>query len=335
MLYKNKRKTVAFLPAGNPHWSAKLCAKQVCNDFYFVKTPNFKNKTINLILSYFKSFYYCFKVPKHDIYLVNGSAGLFLGVLKKRLRRENCKLILRVNDSMFSNYELNYFKQWFLRKLYSNLDGAIAISEMIKKDINLKVPNLPVEIFHTRLIDKSLYKNAPDFDSRNILCLGTAPHLRKGTDIQIKVHKRFSSKKMFILGNLDYIKKIHNQPTNKNIIFTGIANPKKYFSKTLFLLHPARFDAGGTSVLEAMAAGLIPIVSHMTGNKDIVRKVDPSLIINDFLVKSYAEKLSELMNKSDEELKELSNKCITISKEYYGLKSIAKFKNKFWRVVNT
>jgi glycosyltransferase involved in cell wall biosynthesis len=38
-------------------------------------------------------------------------------------------------------------------------------------------------------------------------------------------------------------------------------------------LHPARSEPFGLSVVQAMAAGLLPIVTDMTGAKDLVKQV--------------------------------------------------------------
>jgi glycosyltransferase involved in cell wall biosynthesis len=51
-----------------------------------------------------------------------------------------------------------------------------------------------------------------------------------------------------------------------------------YFaSHSLFLL-PGRGDAFPTVVLEALAGGVVPMVSEATGNKEVVAEVDPALV---------------------------------------------------------
>ena len=48
------------------------------------------------------------------------------------------------------------------------------------------------------------------------------------------------------------------------------------FATASVYLHPGRGDAFPLSVLEAMAAGLVPIVSEWTGAKEVVEQVDPT-----------------------------------------------------------
>ena len=61
----------------------------------------------------------------------------------------------------------------------------------------------------------------------------------------------------------------------------GITSPFAPYnvSRCSVYIHPARLEAFGASVVEAMATGLIPIVTEMTGAKDLVKQVDPSLIV--------------------------------------------------------
>ena len=50
------------------------------------------------------------------------------------------------------------------------------------------------------------------------------------------------------------------------------------FSKCQFFIYPARFKAFGLPVVEAMATGLIPLVTVKTGARDFVQKVNPNLV---------------------------------------------------------
>lgn len=325
---------IATLAGGGIHSSAKMLAEHLGNNIYDVKPlTNISNPTLKLISILLKSFYYCYKIPKYDIYFIVSTPGLFLGFLKKKLRGENCKLILRVNNRLFSHTSI--FKKFFLKPLFKSLDVLIAVSEMIKNEIIKENNELPVFVVNTPLKDSSFFYITPDFDNKNIICLGTAERLRKGTDIQIKVQKNLNNCKMYILGNKTSIKNIYKNNRNlKNLIFTGYVNPQKYLQKSLFLLHPARFDAGPNAVVEAMAAGLIPIISNRTGHQKLVKKVDESLIIDSLNYLDYLRKLESLRNKSDIELKHLSRSCKLCAKDYQNKNNIDTFRENFWSLVS-
>lgn len=314
----------------------QIFSKSVSDNIYTLRSLKIhKSSTLFNILNCFTTFFWLFKVPKSDIYLVNGFAGLFFGFLIKKVRNKRCRLIMRVNDSLFSGFNMNPLKQTVINYLVKDLDGAIAISNMVKQDILRKLPNLPIEVVYCFVKEKSYYKISPNFQERNILCLGIAPKLRKGTDIQVKVHKETLNKKMYVVGMLKQAPEIVEQNRNSNnLFFIDYQNPKKYFKKCLFLLHPSRDDAGANVVLEAMASGLIPIVSYRTGNKELVNKVSKELVINSFDPFDYAKKINELSKLPSEELIILSNQCKSIAKHYTSENQLKDFNKKFWKLAN-
>lgn len=333
------KKSIAFI-AAHGHKVARECANTVCDNMYYMGVSKWiSNSTLRVLSSYVRAFIYAYRIPEHDIYLAHGSPGLLCAVIKKKILREECKIIMRVNDSMFSDYKLKGIKKKFLRFLYKNVDGVIVISEMIKKDVEKELPNIPIEIVYCCVKDDDFFKIKPNFINKYILCLGTAPNDRKGTSIQIEVYNMFIPKKiMFIMGDIKCIQKIKNKYKNiiikyNFLLFTGKDDPKKYLNNCLFLLHPARFDAGGNVVLEAMAAGVIPIVSYKTGNSEIVKNVDPTLIINTFKSKDYYTKLRQLFNLPTFELLILSNKCKIEAMKYTKKKMKNRFKEAFKNII--
>jgi len=330
--------------AANGHTAAREFAKEVCSNAYYMGLPKWiKNSTLRLIVLYFRAFIYAFIIPKYETYLAHGSPGLLCCVIKRKLRREKCKIIIRANDSMFSDYDVKGIKKKFLSMLYKHVDGAIAISNMIKNDIKDKLPNIPVEVVYCQILDNEYFDIKPSFEKKDIMCLGTAPRDRKGTDIQLSVYESFCPKKfMYIMGNTKPIIKQckeHNVHGNYDgyhvdsywgrLFFTGKDDPKKYMKTCLFLLHPARFDAGGNAVLEAMAAGLIPVVSYKTGNSEIVKNVDETLVINTFNNDDYFNKLKQLYNLPFWELQTLSNKCKIEAFKYSKKRMAGKFREAF------
>jgi len=327
------KKNVAFI-AAHGHTAARDYAEEVCDNAYYMGIPKWvSNTTLRLIVIYFRAFVYAFLIPKHNIYLAHGSPGLVCVITKRKILGEKCKIIMRVNDSMFSNFDIKGVKKRFLRFLYKHIDGAIAISQMIKSDVQKELPGLPTEIVYCKVRDDKFFDIKPNFKKKSIMCLGIAPNYRKGTDIQIDVFKKFIPKiPMYIMGNTNYLfnKDYINDP---NLYFTGKDDPKKYLNECLFLLHPARFDAGGNAVIEAMAAGLIPVVSYMTGNSDIVKNIDKSLVIETFDSYDYYNKIKELYNKSTEDLKILSNKCKLEAYKYSKKNMKGKFKEAFNNVI--
>lgn len=340
MRKKKDFRKIAFLGSWGAHRAAIACAKQVVkndNDFYYISYFKFLDKigffpTLKILSTFIKSFYYCFKIPKYQIYFLNSPTALFLNYLKKTIRREKCISIIRVNNSIFS--EKNIIKRVVLNILTSKVDGAIAVSDMIKDDILKKKPALPIEIFYSPLRDNKFFNIKPNLKNKNIICIGVTARKRKGTDIQIEVHKLLKKNKTYILGTYYKSENLYNSSKLINgLKFTGVVDPKIYLSKSAFLLHPARFDAGPNVVIEAMAAGVIPIISYRSGRTKMVSEIDKSLIIYSFNPHDYKRKIKELESLPYNELLKLSNKAKKVAKLYSENYTLDYFKYLFDKLV--
>ena len=87
----------------------------------------------------------------------------------------------------------------------------------------------------------------------------------------------------------------------------GYEKPEQYFKQSCILLHPAIYDSFPVAVLEAMASGLIPIISDRTGSAEILKeyygklvlKLDPELI---------SERIIDILTMPLDEKVELSQK---------------------------
>lgn len=331
-LLSKMNKRIAILTGGSIHKSAKDSFNQVTRTIYYNQSPIWiKHGTLKILIELINSFYLCFKIPKHDIYLLNSPSSMFLGYLKKTLRHENCKLILRLNDARFESN--SFLKKIFYKPLAKKLDGAFIISKMLKKNLKMYNNKIPIDYLYTPVLNPNYFKNKPNFKAKSILSLGIKTRLGKGTDISAKIASK-TQYEVYILGDIWKAQKIYNKYNHlKNLHFTGFKPPINYMAKSLFLLFPSRFDAGGTSVIEAMAAGLIPIVSHKTGNKDLVEELDPTLIINSFDYNAYLNKINDLQKLSKKELVKLSNKSKIIAKKYHNTKSTSTFSTKFKKMI--
>lgn len=101
----------------------------------------------------------------------------------------------------------------------------------------------------------------------------------------------------------------------KNAVPLGPTKNLLYWmNRCSFYIATPKYEPGPTASLEAMAAGLIPIVNHKTGHKDHVEKISKGLIINSLkpdIVAGRIEKAIKLKNR-----RELSRKSRQIAGKY-------------------
>lgn len=274
-------------------------------------------------------------LPEKDVWYNEGHASKIMVVAARKMMGKDFKHIVRANNGFFSFSRFSWSKRLILRFLSRYVDGAIAVSEMKKEEIKENV-DIPVEEIDTPLKDKALLEVESDLESKNLISIGTV-YPRKGNDILWKVHKKLKEDgwrgKTFVLGNTTEVPEELKNEVGSDFLFEGWQNDiSKYFQKSCFYVHPARYDAAACSVLEAMASGLIPLVSEKSGNKKLVRKVSKNHVLGNEPVRYY-ERLKRLMSLKQNKLESLSNKCKSIASRYPLEKVKADFEKKFWRLV--
>ncbi|MBA7507044.1 hypothetical protein ES706_05760 [subsurface metagenome] len=255
--------------------------------------------------------------PRHDVIINEGGRTLPLVFLKAVLRRRFVHIV-RSNDMFFDFGGIPRHKRLILKLVARYIDGVIAVSDMVEECVR-KNTSLPVRKVNT-FVKADYLEVQPDLSARNIIAIGTR-YPQKGNDILAEVDKKLREHsyrgETFVLGREEppeFIKEYaRNQP---HFHLAGFVDePKDYLAKGCFYVHPARFDAAGCSVVEAMAAGLIPIVSKKTGNKEVVNQVDPALVIEN-TPENFYHKLSDLMELSEPELIILSDRAKEVASAY-------------------
>ncbi len=83
-------------------------------------------------------------------------------------------------------------------------------------------------------------------------------------------------------------------------------------------VHPAYFEPWGVTVLEAMSAGIIPILTRDTGSSELlIKKRLDNLVVKDNQPQTLAAKISEVHDYSKARKLSISNKCRNIIKRGY------------------
>lgn len=280
--------------------------------------PSRKGNPLTVISNSFKK---AINLPQHKIYLTSGHTASVLSIVfKKVLFNDDITLIVRSNDRFFYFQSFPFYQRILHKWISLYIDGVIAISDMVKNyvETNTECPIRKVNVF---LRDSSYLDVNPNLSSGNIVSIGTQ-YPRKGNDVLKRLDEKLREEKnyngeVFVLGRKDPIPAYIREYAEKQPKFhlVGYTEPKDYLKKGCFYVQPSRFDAACTSVLEAMGAGLIPLVSENTGNKELVRKIDKGLIL-DNRAEEYYRKITELMNLDRDEKEVLSKKAKEIASKY-------------------
>jgi glycosyltransferase involved in cell wall biosynthesis len=292
-----------------------------------------------------------FTFPKRKTYDIffSEEAYFMLGFMKKMgLISKKQKLIaLMASHTLYFLHTNQYSvstKKAFLH-LFKLYDAFICIGpvqfELLSNFIG---DNKKIKIYQTfngvsEKRFKELIRIRTDLSKMNIITIGAITNQNrvhyKGIDLMLEafaiVKNSVPGLTFTIIGQYDPIimKKLMEEkcPAFKNdVILVGQHNdPGEYLKNSCLYLHTARGEAWGISVVEAMAAGVPPVVSEWTGSKEAVGKVTNELIVP-LEVNLISEKIKWYLNLSLSEKERLSKKCKEISELYTENKAIESFK---------
>lgn len=227
-----------------------------------------------------------------------------------------------------------------LRSIISRyVDGIISVSQMIdsylSNQISARIPTRIAPIYILPDIWDELSSVTPKTD-QNIAITVARGIETKGADLLheawLSVLDEFPDAELHIVGDG------HPEEfaSTQGVTLHGFVDHKKIPSKlaqaSLFV-NPARVDAFPMAVLEAMLAGLPPLVTSMTGSKNEVRSIDTNLIVSPTST-SIAEGLQWYFSCQTTERGRMSDAAKDITGRYSAKNRRNDFKEKFYSLVN-
>jgi len=319
---------VAFVFSKKAHGASGTFAKSLDADFYPVSRFSLQK---------------IFTIPKHKYYFVESIFALSYPVLKKKLLRQKSKIIFRCNSNLFSDergryFQGNFFTRRYIRFLLKNTDGIIAVSKMVQNDARKKTREeigreIATKVSYSFVSDHKKWLSVkPDIKSKNFLHIGYIRH-HKALDITLKafglINKEYPESVLFLAGISEDDLKRYGLQKIRGVYPLGFTSAiEQYAGKCAFYLATPRYEPGPTASVEAMAAGLVPIVNHRTGHQDHVEQLDKDLIIKSLDPEQVAKQVLEIMGRKD--LKKLSDKSRKIALHYTKDKMIGDFKKTFY-----
>lgn len=321
---------VAFIFSKIAHDASSAFARSINADFYSVSRY---------------SWYKIFSIPGHKKYMVESIFALTYPILKRKILREKNKIVLRNNSNIFSDEPRRYFQgnafvRGYIRFLLRNIDGIIAVSNLVKKtgdkkclqQIDKMIPTLIVHSF----VDPDKWKEIrPALNTNNFLHIGYLRH-HKGIGILMKafdiIAEKHENVKIYLAGISEKDLQKYKIKKAKNAVPLGFTKKlKSYMKDCAFYITTPKYEPGPTASLEAMAAGLIPIVNNRTGHKDHVEKIDKKLVINSLRPEEVARGIENILKIKDRSA--LSRKSRKLAVKYSRENQMEAFKKAFGRLV--
>lgn len=184
--------------------------------------------------------------------------------------------------------------------------------------------------------------------SKNVLFVGHAQVewriWYKGIDLMIdafaKAYKKDNKLRFILVGEincklLEPVLKSYDDETRAAIVFAGRQlDILEFIKDSALYFHCSRGDAFPTVVLEAMAGGLVPLISTVTGTSEVVGAVD-SRLIAPLDSSQIANRIGWFFELAEDAKTALSVKCRRVISEYTEHKALLHFRNTFDEIVNS
>ncbi|MCR9253794.1 MAG: glycosyltransferase family 4 protein [bacterium] len=296
------------------------------------KNPSF----LRLILSWVVN---ALSYPRKDYqYFLVDNLHMSPVLMKKLgLLRSDQKIIVHMGSHTLYFIYSNWFSGMsnkLQRFMLKNYDAIICEGEMAQKLVTKILEHDAPPTYVTFLGPPAerasqLTKIQPDLSSKEILLISHGPigfrkHY-KGLDIMCRAFglalENDPTMQFRIVGDWEdqVVSECYDllpEKFRKNLHFTGkVDDINRYLQQASLYLHCSRGDAFPTSSIEAMTAGLVPIVSEWTGTMQVVKEINEDLIVP-LDPKIIAERINWYFDLSLDLKKELSEKAKEAVRNY-------------------
>jgi glycosyltransferase involved in cell wall biosynthesis len=162
-----------------------------------------------------------------------------------------------------------------------------------------------------------------------LLFIGHEPE-EKGYKYLVRAMEFLPDFELFLVGSC--CKNVKTK--KKNVHLEGrVPSLKKYFERCSIYVHPADFEPFGVAPLEAMYAGLIPIISKDVGLGEMFdRKLAGLLVLKSNDPQEIAKKVREIYNLKNKA--QIIQKCRDLAKGWTKERSLKLFKKSFSDVMS-
>ena len=262
-------------------------------------------------------------------------------------QKHRTPLIFSTHGGIFHTKNLKHIKKMYFNTIIKshlkNADKIIAVSENDKKLFSAIANENKIELIENA-INLKKFKISERKPVRNSFAFVGRLSNNKRIDLLIDVFSKLKNKdfKITIVGkDFDNLKDRLEKKTREygltdKLEFTGEVSEKKLiqiFKTTEFFISASEYEGFGISAIEAMASGLIPVLSQIPSFKTFVTSKHNGFIVDFSNIKNATIQLEQILKISKTERQKLSKNAIESSKKYSWKTQIKKFEKIYAEVI--
>ena len=234
--------------------------------------------------------------PDYDVYLVEGSRPLY-AALTRRFTRGGKLVYLCADHGLHELGSGDFEGDSTLKSLIGKfgkpavravarrgIDGVVAVSEFAAEFTRPIVgPDTPITVAHPYIQPgpyAALDGVRPDLSANVAVTVGRAWQY-KGVDLLVEawpaVREAFPEAELHVVGSGHPESYGEVAGVHRRGYVDELADA---FEPASLFVQPSRVDTFPVSTLEAMRAGLVPLVTETTGTRSEARQIDPSLVVS-------------------------------------------------------
>lgn len=273
-----------------------------------------------LLSRFVKSLKTTLSIGRYDLAICEGGSQMITGYFMKLFNKSKNLCLIISDPKLFfiKDSKISFFYNFILSKYDILICSTDFMASFVPEKFKDKVVVVPP------FYDKIFNSHKCNLSSHNIMYAGRVCRT-KGADLDVivaeKLKNEFSDTKLYLIG----IDGDYSPPNNNMIVRVQPTNEVfKYYSNGSVYLSLARFEAANIAVLEAMAQGLVPVVSENVGMKGVVEKLDRMLVVSSV---GEAVNVINYLWKNKKKLSMLSRKSRTLAKNFTMENSLSRFRN--------
>jgi len=234
--------------------------------------------------------------PDYDVYVVEGSRPLY-AALVRRFARGGTVVYLCADHGLYALGEGDFEGDSLLKSLVGRfgtplvravgrrgIDGVVAVSEFAAEFTRPVVgPDTPIEVAHP-FVQPETYDALGDVDpdlDATVAVTVARPWDYKGVDLLVdawpQVREHVPSAELHVVGGGHP----ESYGDTAGVTVRGYVEAlADAFRPASLFVQPSRMDTFPVSTLEAMRAGVVPLVTDRAGTRSEARAVDASLVVD-------------------------------------------------------